>query len=38
MSYMQMYEEIEQSVIEFTMGPSYMEDDIRFQTDEKGFL
>lgn len=32
-----MYEEIEHSVIEFTMGPSYMEDDIRFQTDEKGF-
>lgn len=32
-----MYEEIEKSAIEFTMGPSYMEDDIRFQTDEKGF-
>lgn len=32
-----MYGEIEKSAIEFTMGPSYMEDDIRFQTDEKGF-
>ncbi|MBE5958011.1 MAG: hypothetical protein E7254_04000 [Lachnospiraceae bacterium] len=32
-----MYEEIEKNAIEFTMGPSYMEDDIRFQTDEKGF-
>jgi hypothetical protein len=32
-----MYEQIEKSAIEFTMGPSYMEDDIRFQTDEKGF-
>lgn len=32
-----MYAEIEKAAIEFTMGPSYMEDDIRFQTDEKGF-
>lgn len=32
-----MYKSIEKSAIEFTMGPSYMEDDIRFQTDEKGF-
>lgn len=32
-----MYRQIEKSAIEFTMGPSYMEDDIRFQTDEKGF-
>lgn len=32
-----MYGEIEKDAIEFTMGPSYMEDDIRFKTDEKGF-
>ena len=32
-----MYQSIEKSEIEFTMGPSYMEYDVRFQTDEKGF-
>jgi len=32
-----MYKSIEKAAIEFAMGPSYMEDDIRFQTDEKGF-
>lgn len=32
-----MYEDIEQDAIGFTMGPSYMEDDIRMVTDKKGF-
>lgn len=32
-----MYGNIEQDAIEFTMGPSYMEDDIRMVTDKKGF-
>ena len=32
-----MYESIERMSVEFTMGPSYMEDDVRFATDEKGF-
>jgi len=32
-----MYDDIEKNAIEFTMGPSYMEDDIRAVTDEKGF-
>ena len=32
-----MYNDIEKNAIEFTMGPSYMEDDIRAVTDEKGF-
>ncbi len=32
-----MYRNIEKDVIEFTMGPSYMEDDIRAVTDKKGF-
>lgn len=32
-----MYHDIEKDVIEFTMGPSYMEDDIRAVTDKTGF-
>ncbi len=28
---------LEDAAIEYTMGPSYMEDDTRMQTDEKGF-
>ena len=32
-----MYADIEKDVIEFTMGPSYMEDDIRAETDKTGF-
>lgn len=32
-----MYRDIEKDVIEFTMGPSYMEDDIRMKTDKSGF-
>lgn len=32
-----MYRDIEKDAIEFTMGPSYMEDDIRAVTDKKGF-
>lgn len=33
----QMYKTLEDNAIEYTMGPSYMEDDTRMQTDEKGF-
>ena len=33
----QMYKEIEDEAIEFTLGPSYMEDDIRMETDKTGF-
>lgn len=32
-----MYQELEKNAVEFTMGPSYMEDDIRAVTDEMGF-
>ncbi len=32
-----MYRDIENDAIEFTMGPSYMEDDIRMKTDRTGF-
>lgn len=32
-----MYHDIENDAVEFTMGPSYMEDDIRMQTDRTGF-
>lgn len=32
-----MYQELENSAVEYTMGPSYMEDDIRAETDKKGF-
>lgn len=32
-----MYSSLEQEAIEFTMGPSYMEDDIRMETNRVGF-
>ena len=32
-----MYDSLERDVIEFTMGPSYMEDDIRMETNKIGF-
>ncbi len=32
-----MYRELEKNAVEFTMGPSYMEDDVRAVTDEIGF-
>ncbi|MDO5519244.1 MAG: DUF6062 family protein [bacterium] len=32
-----MYHSLEQNAIEFTMGPSYMEDDIREITNQQGF-
>lgn len=32
-----MYQELENSAVEYTMGASYMEDDIRAETDKKGF-
>ncbi|MBE5961731.1 MAG: hypothetical protein E7256_10190 [Lachnospiraceae bacterium] len=32
-----MYRSLEQGAIEFVMGPSYMEDDVRMETDQKGF-
>lgn len=32
-----MYRELENNAVEFTMGPSYMEDDIREVTDRMGF-
>lgn len=32
-----MYQELERNAIEFTMGPSYMEDDVRAETDKVGF-
>ncbi|MBE5938464.1 MAG: hypothetical protein E7265_10600 [Lachnospiraceae bacterium] len=32
-----MYQDIETDAINFTMGPSYMEDDIRMKTDKTGF-
>lgn len=32
-----MYNQLEKDAIEFTMGPSYMEDDVRLVTDEIGF-
>ncbi len=33
----QIYHSLETNAIEFTMGPSYMEDDIRMETDRVGF-
>lgn len=33
----EIYHSLEKSSLEFTMGPSYMEDDIRAMTDETGF-
>ena len=32
-----MYQELEAAAIDYTMGPSYMEDDIRAMTDAAGF-
>lgn len=32
-----MYKELEKNAVEFTMGPSYMEDDVREVTDKIGF-
>lgn len=32
-----MYKSLEDNAIDFTMGPSYMEDDIRVQTSQMGF-
>lgn len=32
-----MYKTLEDNAVEYTMGPSYMEDDIRMQTDKAGF-
>ena len=32
-----MYTKLENDAVSFMMGPSYMEDDIRMETDEKGF-
>ena len=32
-----MKRELENAAVEYTMGPSYMEDDIRAKTDELGF-
>ncbi len=33
----EMFKELEKNTVEFTMGPSYMEDDIREVTDKVGF-
>lgn len=33
----EMYKELEKNAVEFTMGPSYMEDDVREVTDKVGF-
>ena len=32
-----MYKALEDDAVSYTMGPSYMEDDIRAMTDKKGF-
>ena len=32
-----MYRSLEQDAVEFTMGPSYMEDDVRIATNRLGF-
>ena len=32
-----MYKVLETNAVEYTMGPSYMEDDVRAQTDQSGF-
>lgn len=32
-----MYDKLEKDAVSFMMGPSYMEDDIRMETNEKGF-
>lgn len=31
------YESLEKDAVDFTLGPSYMEDDIRMETDKSGF-
>lgn len=31
------YQKLQQDAVEFTMGPSYMEDDVRMETDRIGF-
>ncbi len=33
----EMYKQLENDALEFVMGPSYMEDDIRMETDKVGF-
>jgi len=33
----QIYRSLETNAVEFTMGPSYMEDDVRMETDKVGF-
>lgn len=33
----EMYRELERKAVEFTMGPSYMEDDVRMETNKVGF-
>ena len=38
MSDCSMYKALENDAVSYTMGPSYMEDDIRAVTDKKGFL
>ena len=32
-----MYRQLERNAVEFTMGPSYMEDDVRMETNKVGF-
>ncbi|MBR4768390.1 MAG: hypothetical protein IK088_05380 [Lachnospiraceae bacterium] len=32
-----LYRKLEKDALEFTLGPSYMEDDVRMETDDKGF-
>lgn len=32
-----MYNNLEEDAVSFTLGPSYMEDDIRLETDKAGF-
>ena len=32
-----MYRQLEKNAVEFTMGPSYMEDDVRMETNKVGF-
>ena len=34
----EMNRQLERNAIDYTMGPSYMEDDNRAMTDEQGFL
>lgn len=33
----EMYERLQENAIDFTMGPSYMEDDVRMETNRTGF-